>query len=114
MLNCQIAPNARTTSPDGSSECGYTKATSDTCTSFRKTIKYQTFIMFIAVGEQFSCSYSKRPRDNQLKCSYKLLYFHLWSVCVVEILKIIRNIPPYTQIKRSYTLKSVFVRFNHM
>ena len=29
-------PNARATSPDGYSECGYTKATSDTCTSFKE------------------------------------------------------------------------------
>ena len=30
--------SARTASPDGYSECGYTKATSDTCTSFNKTL----------------------------------------------------------------------------
>ena len=37
MLNCKLMPNTHTTSPDGNSECGYTKATSDTCTSFEKT-----------------------------------------------------------------------------
>ena len=36
LLNCKMVPNARTTSPDGYSECGYTKATSDNCTSFNK------------------------------------------------------------------------------
>ena len=29
--NCKIMLNVRTTSPDGYSECGYTKVTSDTC-----------------------------------------------------------------------------------
>ena len=37
-LNCKMVHNARATSPDGYSECGYTKATSDTCTSFDKTL----------------------------------------------------------------------------
>ena len=40
-LNREIMPNARVTSPDGYSECGYTKETSDTST-------------LIAVGTLFS------------------------------------------------------------
>ena len=31
LLNSNIMPSARKTSPDGYSECGYTKVTSDTC-----------------------------------------------------------------------------------
>ena len=42
LLNCNIMYNARTTPPDGYSECGYTKATSDTCTSFTKTLNHCT------------------------------------------------------------------------
>ena len=38
LLNCKMVHNAHTTSPDGYSECGYTKVTSGTCTSFNKTI----------------------------------------------------------------------------
>ena len=38
LLNCKMVYNARTASPDGYSERGYTKATSDTCTSFNKTL----------------------------------------------------------------------------
>ena len=38
LLNCKMVPNARGTSPDGYSECGYTKVTSDSCTSFNKTL----------------------------------------------------------------------------
>ena len=37
-------PTARATSPDGYSECGYTKAISDTCTSFEKTMNKCTLI----------------------------------------------------------------------
>ena len=33
-----LMSNACATSPDGYSECGYTKATSNTCTSFKKTL----------------------------------------------------------------------------
>ena len=38
LLNFKMVPNARAPSPDGHSECGYTKATSDTCTYFNKTL----------------------------------------------------------------------------
>ena len=38
LLNCNMRPNARAASPDDHSECGYTKATGDTCTSFMKTL----------------------------------------------------------------------------
>ena len=31
LLNCKIMPNALATSPNGYSECGYTKSTRDTC-----------------------------------------------------------------------------------
>ena len=34
LINCKTMSNARATSPDGYSECGYTKPPSDTCTSF--------------------------------------------------------------------------------
>ena len=47
LLNCKMLPNARTTSPDGCSECGYTtRATSDTCTSFKKTLN-QNLLYFV-------------------------------------------------------------------
>ena len=32
---------------DGHSECGYTKATSDTCASFMKTLKYSTLSLIV-------------------------------------------------------------------
>ena len=34
LLNCIMVPNAPATSPDGYSQCGHTKSTSDTCASF--------------------------------------------------------------------------------
>ena len=47
LLNNKMVPNAHVTSPDSYSECGYTMATSDTCTSFEKKLNYCTLI---AVG----------------------------------------------------------------
>ena len=44
-------PNARATSPDGYSECGYTKATSDTCTSFKENTESLYFAR--AANQQF-------------------------------------------------------------
>ena len=58
MLNCKVMPNGRVTSPDGYSECGYTRATSDTCTSFKKTLNHCTLI---AVEALF-------PENNKCPC----------------------------------------------
>ena len=38
LLNIIMVPNARTTSPDGYSQCGHTKSTSDTCASFKNIL----------------------------------------------------------------------------
>ena len=63
-------PNARTTSPDSYSECRYTKATSDTCTSvfsednFLLNCKIMPNARTTSPDGYSACGYTKATSDT--------------------------------------------------
>ena len=63
LLNCNIMSDTRATSPDGYSECGYTKVTSDTC-----------YTVFSGDTLLLNCNIMSNARatspDGHSKCNY--------------------------------------------
>ena len=82
LLNCIMVPNAPATSPDGHSECRYEKSTSDTCTSFNKTLVIGSKMVLNALTTSpdgySQCRHTKSTRDTCASFN-KILVIELYN-----------------------------------
>ena len=97
LLNCKMVPNAPTTSPDAYSQCGYTKAISDTC----KETPLQLLLLF------GSTVWSTCSKDNFKRgCTYDFIRF-TWYRYSSEKLKTVQSAKLAVTARRNQHLETV-------